>query len=156
MPAGNSEMQPKTMTDNPYAPPADAGIVDPAEIAATRIRSVARVFKIVGWMGIVIYTPIVLSCIHLLVMTLSGRRIGSPLVIAFATAFNGMVLALAICYLLTGRRVAAMDLTVRRQALVLSCFMMIGVPIFTVVGVLCYRYLKRHFVSDPMHSREAT
>jgi hypothetical protein len=138
----------RLMPENPYASPqaVDDGTVD---LSAVRLRSVARVFKIVGWFGVILYTPIVIASIASLLLTLVGYRIDSLLVLAGASAFNGTILALAILYVLTGRRIAKHDLTARRRAMLLSCVMMIGVPIFTIVGVICYRNINQYLNLDP-------
>ena len=134
--------------ENPYASPPAIGDDDGEDrigASIVGIRSVARVFKIVGWFGVILYTPIVLTCVGSLVVTLVGYRIDSPLVLAGASAFNGVILGLAICYVLTGQRISKQDFTVRRRAILLSCLMMIGIPVFTIVGIICYRKIKLYF-----------
>lgn len=109
-----------------------------------QVRSVARVFKIFGWFWVIIYTPIVVTCIGSLFITLAGHRIESPLVLAGASLFNGAILALAVLYVTTGRRISKRDVRVRRRALLLSCFMMLGFPILSIVGIICYRNIAKH------------
>lgn len=130
--------------ENPYASPQFGGLeIEPSIV---RIRAVARVFKLVGWFGVVLYTPIVIGGVASLVITLSGyHRIDPPAVLAGTSAFNGAILALALLYVMTGRRIATHDLSVRRRALLLSCVMMIGFPIFTIVGIISYRHIKLYF-----------
>jgi hypothetical protein len=132
------------MAINPYASPQAGG----AE-SAVRIRSVARAFKILGWFGVVLYTPIVIACISSLLLRLAGYGADSPMVLAGAAAFNGFVLGLAVLYAMTGRRIAKHDFTARRRAMFLSCLMMIGFPLFTIVGILCYRNIRLYFHADP-------
>lgn len=132
-------------TENPYASPQTVGEGE-SDPSIVRVRSVARAFKIVGWFGTILYTPIVITCVASLLITLIGyRRIDSPAMLAGASAFNGAILALAIFYVMTGRRIAKHDLTVRRRALLLSCVMMIGFPVFTIIGIICYRYIHFYF-----------
>ena len=129
---------------NPFAPPSTMAVRALSE-SEVRLRAVTRVYRIIGWLGIVIYVPIVLTCLGSLVGILLGYRIGPLLVVAGASVFHSIFLALAILYVLTARRIAERDITVRRRAVVLSFLMMIGFPLFTIVGAICYRYLKLHF-----------
>ena len=133
------------LPENPFAPPtADAARV-PSK-SEIRLRAVTRIYRIIGWFGIVLYVPIVLTCagsligiLPLMFPTESRLSLAGPLV------FHSIFLALAVLYVLTARRIAARDFTVRRRAAALSFLMMIGFPIFTIVGIVCYRYLRLHF-----------
>ena len=116
----------------------------PADLSTVRLRAVARAFKIFGWFWVVVYTPIVITCVGSLFATLAGYPIDSLIVLAGASFFNGAILALAILFVTTGRRIRLRDATAQRRALVLSCVMMLGFPILTIVGIICYRDIKRH------------
>jgi hypothetical protein len=145
-----------TPTGDRHSAPADECTSFSPQIASStrekspelRLRAVARVFKIFGWFWVVVYTPMVAICVGSLVITLAGHRIDSPLVLAGASAFNGAILWLAILYVRTGRRISRHDATARRRALFMSCFMMLGVPVLTVVGAICYRDIKRYLNYD--------
>ena len=138
---------------NPYAaPPSNDGCeIEPAII---QIRSVARVFKIVGWFGVIIYAPIVIVCVGSLLVTLAGYRVDSILILAGATGFNGAILALAIQYVLTGRRISKNDLTARPRAIFLSYVMLIGFPVFTIIGIICCRNLRCYFDDLSSHAKK--
>ena len=132
------------MTENPYAPPS-ATTEQVRDVPTMRVRSVARVFKIMGWAGVIIYTPIVCISLAMLPVALLGNSRNSDPAFFLATFINSAILAIAICYLMTGRRISAYNIAVRRRALLMCCLMMIGFPIFTVVGAICFRNVKRHF-----------
>ena len=134
------------MVDNPYSAPTTTSDPQP-ELATTRIRSVSRTFRWLGWILTILYVPIVVTCVVSLVLALLGHPVDSPLVLALASVFNGAILAVAILFILTGRRIAAGDYSVRGRALFLSCILMLGFPIFTVIGIFCFRYLKMYYAA---------
>ena len=133
------------MSDNPYSSPTVAGTeVDPSKVP---LGSVTRVYKWLGWVGAIIYVPIVITCVAALALSLAGHHEESPLVLAFASLVNGAILTLAVLLLLTSRRIAARDYSVRGRALILSCILMLGFPLLTVVGIICYRNITQHFLN---------
>lgn len=138
-------------TNNPYSPPqSDA---EPSiDAATTQLHGVSRSFKWLGWLVTIVYVPIVLTCIGVFVLSLLGFNDESPPFMLFASLFNGAVLTLGISLIRASRRIRNRDTTVRRTALFLSCVLMLGFPLFTIVGVICYRNIGRYLVETDVVS----
>lgn len=134
--------------NNPFAAPKLMAETD-TERAIYELMSVARVFKTVGWLVVMVYGPLVVFSIGVLISILIGYIDAEPQSVLGGTTFNCGVLAMAIQYILTGRRIAKPDPTVRQRALFLSCVLMAGFPIFTFLGIRCYRDIKRYLVDSP-------
>ncbi|MEO1526998.1 MAG: hypothetical protein AAFX06_16285, partial [Planctomycetota bacterium] len=128
---------------NPYSPPVTESS-PPEDAAEKSLASVARAFKWLGWIISVLYAPIVLSCLGSFLLALVGRIEESPGFMLLVCIFNGSVLAFGIALILTARRLASRDYTVRKRALFLSCVLMVGVPLFTIVGIICFRNVRRY------------
>lgn len=133
---------------NPFAAPKLMAETD-TERATYELMSVARVFKTVGWLVVILYGPVVIFSVVVFLATLLRYIDEEPQRVLGGTLFNGGVLAMAIQYILTGRRIAKPDPTVRQRALFLSCVLMAGFPIFTFLGIRCYRDIKRYLVDSP-------
>lgn len=133
---------------NPFAAPKLMAETD-TERAIYELMSVARVFKTVGWLVVILYGPVVIFSGVVFLATLLRYIDEEPQRVLGGTLFNCGVLAIAIQYILTGRRIAKPDPTVRQRALFLSCVLMAGFPIFTFLGIRCYRDIKRYLVDSP-------
>jgi len=140
--------KPAMTTKNPYASPATTDFHEPDE-AAVRLRAVSRVFRALGWLGVVIYSPVTITCVVKLVRILAGDAdsIVSAKEMTIATAISAAIVGVSSYFVITGRKISAFDLGARRQALVLACLMMTGFPIFTLIGAICFRDLTRHLRS---------
>lgn len=136
---------------NPYVPTATHSITRDA--VSAKLQAVCRIFMWMGLLGSVIYIPIVVGCTGALIASLFGRpisdpKIGTPLMLAFATLFNTAVLSVWLIFIVTARQIKKRDYTVRSRALALSVFLTLGFPILTIPGVMCYRWIRQYFRDD--------
>ncbi len=131
------------MTVNPYAPP--QGVSERLPDPAREIRVVARVFRWVGWVGTVLYLPMTLGTVGALIYSLLAEPVDSPLVLAGASLVNGGVLFVSITFLRTAKGLLNKHPLSQRAATVLSCVLLLGFPIFTIVGAICLCKVRRHF-----------
>ena len=142
----------KLNEDNPYSPPAVDSPLAP-DPATVRLASVARAFRWLGWLVSIVYGPIVIVCIVALVLSSLGRHDESPAFMLLVCMINGAVFALGVSLIRTARRVAARDHTVRMTAMAISCILMLGFPLFTIVGVICFRHIRQYLVLPPSDVR---
>lgn len=136
---------------NPYAPTLTTPIGE--DVADQRLNSVSRIFVWIGLPGTLIYVPIVIGCMVSLTANLIGRpisdpKIATPLVLAFATAFNSIVLSLWLTFIITGRQIKRRRVRARNWALALSILMTLAFPILTIPGIMCFRWVHRYLRND--------
>jgi len=75
---------------------------------------------------------------------LLGRNAENPAFMVVVCLFNGTVLGFGISMILVGRRVAIGDQSVRTTALVHSCILMLGFPLLTIIGAICFWQIRRY------------
>ena len=131
------------MSVNPYSSPtAELETVSDAE---REIRVVIRIYRLVGWVGSFIYVPMAISTASVLLYSLFARPIESPAALFFPACINLCGATVFVGYILIASRMARRSVRVRGKAFLLSYFMLLGFPLFTIVGIVCLRKLKRHY-----------
>jgi len=133
------------MSTNPYASPQAAS--ESLSDSEREIRVVIRVFRRIGWFGTIIYVPMVVGPIGTLVYSLFVERQESSVVLVGATLLNGIILSIFIAMLIAASRLKHRRPGALKWGSVLSCAMMIGFPLFTIIGVLCLRKLRQHYAA---------
>jgi hypothetical protein len=133
------------MTTNPFESPAEISVSVP--LPAQRIRSVARIFRWVGWAGVITYAPFTLIFGGLLLFSLlTGMFVPSedpppPVMVAIGAGVSFV----SYVFLRTAKGLLNKNPKAQRAALVMSCVLMIGFPVFTIAGVTCFRNVRRYF-----------
>jgi hypothetical protein len=139
-----SEQQPI----NPYAAPqANNRLPVPADPKTIALNQVARIYRWLGWIGSVVYGLIFVSNIVVVIQILFDLKAYKEPLWFFCsiTIVHGLIFWLAITYLRTSNSILRRDYSKRQTAIVLAWIMMLGFPIFTIVGYICRRELLRHF-----------
>jgi hypothetical protein len=139
------------MTTNPYTSPHE--ISRPTSDPAREIRTVANVFRWLGWMGITIYLPVTSFTMGALVHQLMQGRNDEFVPIVVANGVGWCMLSLSLAYLRTAKALAAGNPLAARAARVLS-WVMLGFPIFMIVGVICLKKTNNNFAAYCLDQRE--
>lgn len=131
------------MATNPYAPP--TAIVPSITEAEQEIRFVIRIFRWIGWIGAVLYVPMPLLSILALIDSLMTEPRNSLFLVGVCLA-NCSFYALFISLLFGARKLVRRSKRALQWARGLCYLMMIiGFPLFTIVGAICIRKLNRHY-----------
>jgi hypothetical protein len=133
------------MSTNPYASPQSTN--EPLTDSEREIRVVVRVFRWIGWLGTIIYVPMVVGPVGTLVYSILVEPQESPVVLVCAAFFNGIVLSIFVAMLFAASKLKHRRPGALKWGSVLSCVMMIGFPLFTLIGVLCLRKLRRYYAT---------
>lgn len=131
---------------NPYASPNSAPIA--RDIASERLNAVSRIFLWVGLLGCFFSVPCVIFCLIVFILNLVGHPMVEPmhpLFALFPIALYSSILLLCVTYVVTARQIKQRSYNVRDQALALSFLLILGIPIFTIPGVLCLVWLRKYF-----------
>jgi len=128
---------------NPYTSPAADS--DRLSEAAREIATVVRVFRFIGWIGVIFYTPLALIALGMLIYSLVVEPSDSVAGNAVGVGLCGGVLFVSFTYFRTASALRAKHPRARRAATVLSCVLLLGFPIFTIVGIICLIKVWRNF-----------
>jgi hypothetical protein len=133
---------------NPYASPAAES--SPVSLAEGEIAVVVRVFRWLGRLGTVVFgLGVCVWSVELASVFIPPVRMGDervPAVVLFVRwMVSGAILAFSIGLLRVAARMARHRPDARRKALVLSSLMLIGFPLFTLIGFLCIQKVNRHY-----------
>ena len=132
-----------SVEDNPYSSPRSELDRTELTIAEQEIRAVARVFRWIGWTGVVVCFPFFLRfCITLF------REFFDPTV-PLSPLENELLITAAMFFFYwypwTARKMLERMPRIDRTAVLLSYVLILGFPIFTVAGIACLRKVRRHF-----------
>jgi hypothetical protein len=130
------------MSDNPYQSPQG-----PCERAtpAPELSRVIRVFRLLGWVALLVFLPwlltsLALSAYEFCVADQQEWRVLPGLNFGLAAA-NSYLIAL----LVTAHRMSRGHARAKRLAQSLCCIMLLGFPLFTLVGLILLRDIHRHY-----------
>jgi hypothetical protein len=130
---------------NPYASPATVGSSPVASDAERQIRVVIRVFRLTGWPLLILFGGIVV----LVVLTILTRIVadgvaGKPLPAELIPGPSLLAIA-GIGSISVASQLARRKPGARWQGYVLSLLMLLGFPVFTIVGVSCFLRIRRDY-----------
>lgn len=131
------------MTTNPFESPAE--INDPVPLPAQRIRSVARIFRWMGWVGVTLYLFLGDLLLFLLLNGIPLRPEDDTLLELIGVGV--FFLFASYMFLRAAKGLLNKSPKAKRAALVMSCVLMIGFPVFTIAGVACFRNVRRYFLA---------
>lgn len=129
--------------ENPYASP--QAVSERLTDSEREIRTVARVFRWIGWVGVILYFPVIVMNVGALIYSLLVEPVNSPMVLAGASLLHGGILFVSFTFLRTAKGLANKHPLSGRAAKVLSCILLLGFPLFTIVGAICLHKVRRHF-----------
>ncbi len=133
------------MSENPYAAPGSSNAATP-DTATSKIQRLARIYKLMGWTITILYIPVVIGCTGTLIGGLLGIVDADIVMLLFASVMNTTILTVGILFIRTARRIRGGDPTVSGHAKFLSYVLMLGFPLFTIVGIICYRDISRYLM----------
>jgi hypothetical protein len=126
---------------NPYSPPETTSPPDPLDVASREIGSVIRVFRWVGSAGHLILGLILTAfCVN---FYNDPNRISTLEAVAPVIFCAGLLLNMGFFRIATA--LANRNESVRRPARLMSCILLLGFPLFTIIGVICLWKIGRHF-----------
>ena len=129
------------MSINPYATP--NAECESRPDSEGEIRVVVRVFRWLGWLGTIIYVPMVVIPMGTLVYSLTVEQKESPLILIGVILFNGVVLAAFVSMLIAASKLKRQRPDAIKWGRTVSYILLLGFPLLTLVGILCLRRLSR-------------
>ena len=127
-----------SVDQNPYSAPLADLPPDPDAVAIREIRSVVRVFRLIGWTSCLVCFLFFSMLATLIWRTLSF----DDMIVGLVT--SGVFVS-AVSYLRTATALKAGRLSSKRAAILLSCLLLLGFPLFTLIGIICLQKVRRHF-----------
>ena len=128
---------------NPYASPLSEG--EPVSDAEREIHAVIRVFRLIGWVGVILWTPAVFGSMGVFIYSLFAATRESSTFFFGVSIFHCSCAAIFLAYLRIASRMVKRRIEVRWKAILMCCLMLPGFPVFTVVGIICLWKVTRHY-----------
>lgn len=143
------------MTDerlNPYAPPGQPVQAHRDSPARERICAVYRAFRLLGWIGAVPFgAGTAAAVVGLIVDWFLGSPWNDTSPLALVVLLYAGLFTVSILFLRTARQLRAGSPTAPRGVYALSCLLLLGFPLLTIVGLLCMYDVRRWY---PEYRRE--
>ena len=117
---------------------------DSHEAADREIRGVVRVFRLIGGIGAVLYVPMALVSFVQFARSLLTETPESAASMLIVSLVNGGLAALFVMYLRVAGRLQRRGEGSKQWALAMSYVLLLGFPLFTIVGILCIRRINKH------------
>jgi hypothetical protein len=129
---------------NPYASPTAESRLDPS-IAESEIRFVIRILRWIGWLGGIPFVPlaILLTALFAYSSIVEGKRLPADVVPGLILFDLLACLSIASGWVASG--MARHRPSARLPALLLCGVMLLGFPLFTIVGIVCIRKVRRYY-----------
>jgi hypothetical protein len=130
------------MSDNPYQSPQG-----PCERAspAPELRRVIRIFRLLGWVLLLVFFPCLLIALAMCVLQILMLEREDWRMLLAMNSYFAAVNAYLIALLVAAHRMSRGHTGAKRLAQSLCCIMLLGFPLFTLVGLILLRDIHRHY-----------
>ena len=133
------------MNENPYAAPEAEPKPALTDTAAKEVRTVSRVLRWFGVVVSVIYLAMSVSATFALLVFVIAGRTKEIIGILLPTLACWGVFYIGWTYVRVGKGLLLKKPKAYRAAMILLCLLLIGFPLFTLVGILCIVKLRNNY-----------
>ncbi len=115
--------------------------------AERQIGFVIRILQYIGWPFSILFVPYALFIIILSVYTFLTDSNAPYGTLFLGTLLFTLIASFFVAHLRVARKMKQRDSSARLAGIALSTLMLLGFPLFTLVGLLCLRKITLHYDS---------